>query len=51
MSIDQILYIGPWFDLKPINIFNKCKKFIYIDLQPRTQFDCYDRPGRLQHIW
>lgn len=35
----QFLYLGPWYHFDPLNHFINCKKFIYIDTQPRTQWD------------
>ena len=37
----QILYLGAWDHFDPIIHFPNCKKFIYIDTQPRTEWDFY----------
>jgi len=43
MNIEQLLYLGPWYDFKPIIHFNNVKKFIYIDTQPRSEFDDFTK--------
>lgn len=37
----QILYLGAWEHFEPTIHFPNCKKFIYIDTQPRTEWDLY----------
>lgn len=37
----QFLYLGPWDHFDPTIHFPNCKKFIYIDVQPRTEWDFY----------
>lgn len=37
----QFLYLGAWDHFDPLNHFPDCKKFIYIDTQPRTEWDFY----------
>lgn len=39
IQLNQILYMGPSFHLEMINYFPKCKKFIFIDIEPRNEFD------------
>lgn len=39
IEIDQILYMGAHCHIEMINYFPKCKKFIFIDIEPRNEFD------------
>jgi hypothetical protein len=42
MNVEQLLYLGPWYDFNPIIDFN-AKKYIYIDTQPRSEFDDFTK--------
>ena len=35
----KVLYIGPWHHIQPVKDFPLIKEFIYIDTQPRSEFD------------
>ena len=35
----KVLYIGPWHHIQPVQDFPLIKEFIYIDTQPRSEFD------------
>ena len=37
--INKILYLGPWHHIKPVHDFPQVKEFIFIDTQPRSEFD------------
>jgi hypothetical protein len=37
--IKKILYIGPWHHIQPVRDFPHVKEFIFIDTQPRSEFD------------
>ncbi len=39
IQFDQILYMGAHLHIDMINYFPKCKKFIFIDIEPRNEFD------------
>lgn len=39
IMFNQVLYIGPWFDIDYLQIFKDTKTFILIETQPRTQWD------------
>ncbi len=39
IQLDQILYMGPHCHVEMINYFPKCKKFIFIDIEPRNEYD------------
>jgi len=43
----QLLYIGAGLDFTPVIHFNQVKEFVFIDTQPRTQFDGIVRDGSL----
>ena len=35
----KLLYIGAWDHISPVMHFPKTKEFIFIDTQPRSEFD------------
>lgn len=39
MSMDKLLYIGTGLDFKPVVHFGQVKEFVFIDTQPRSEFD------------
>jgi len=38
-KVNKLLYIGAGLHLDPIKTFSSTKKFIFIDTQPRSEFD------------
>ena len=38
-KINKILYLGTWYHIQPVRDFPQTKEFIFIDTQPRSEFD------------
>ena len=55
----MLVYIGAWSDFSVVRFFSTTKKFIFVDTQPRNEFDddysikesLYERPYFLQQIF
>lgn len=40
--MNQLLYIGTWHHIRPVVHFSQVKRFIFVDTQPRSEFDSPD---------
>lgn len=55
----KLLYIGAWSDIAVVSFFPTTKKFIFVDTQPRNEFDddfpieesLYERPYFLKQVF